>query len=551
MAVLTRSALLSVLLSFVLASQTKQNSYIGSKACFACHSAIFRSFAQTDMGHSMTLAKDWKLESVPPNATVAQPGTHRTFFVARNESGWQQGESEGDVFSVDHQLDYVVGSGSNGLTFLIRRGSYLFQAPLSYYSRTQKWGLSPGYEHTDLGFNRVVPQECINCHAGRPSPLPTVSGAYAEPPFQELAIGCENCHGPGEAHVRANGKPLGKLADNIVNPAKLTPRLADNICLNCHQAGAARVTQPGKSYLDFRPGQWLYDTAVILKQPAKEGQQQSDLLEHYSGMQASRCFRESKGNLNCLSCHDPHVQPRKDEVANYYRNKCLTCHTGQSCRLALTVRKAQSAGDNCVGCHMPQRNLAEVSHAALTNHRILARADETVLQLPQKEEKGLVVVNAPEGRNIELSNSILLRAYQQLALKNPDYQGRYRLVLDQLSQTDLQDSYIQAALGDRALAEGKADEAVVHLTLALPLGTSAIYLELAESLLELGRGDEAIEYLKKGIDINPYDAVMQKTLILRYINSKSYAEARKLMKQYVSAFPDDSMMRGLLHRVGE
>jgi hypothetical protein len=57
--------------------------------------------------------------------------------------------------------------------------------------------------------------------------------------------------------------------------------------------------------------------------------------------------------------------------------------------------------------------------------------------------------------------------------------------------------------------------------------------------------------LKKGVEIDPYNAVMQKTLILQYINLKSYAEARLLMEQYVATFPEDSLMRSLLARVSK
>ena len=248
--------------------------YVGSKACYGCHTGIYKTFEQTDMGRSMTMASSWTASVLPDSALLTQPGNPHTFGVARGPNGWVESESQAGVFSVEHPLTYAVGSGANGVTFLIRRGDYLFQAPLSFYSRTHKWDFSPGYEDADLGFGRVVPEECINCHAGRPVPIANRSGAYADPPFSELAIGCENCHGPGDAHV----KSLGKKPGTIVNPAKLTPRLAENICMNCHQGGDSRVLQPGKSYLDFRPGQWLYDTAVIVKQPART--QDADLLEH-------------------------------------------------------------------------------------------------------------------------------------------------------------------------------------------------------------------------------------------------------------------------------
>ena len=33
--------------------------------------------------------------------------------------------------------------------------------------------------------------------------------------------------------------------------------------MNCHQGGNTRVLQPGKDYLDFRPGTPLYETAIF------------------------------------------------------------------------------------------------------------------------------------------------------------------------------------------------------------------------------------------------------------------------------------------------
>ncbi len=398
----------------------------------------------------MSLASEWKTDVLPAEATLGLPGSAHTYTVSHNDSGWVQSESEPGVFSMQFPLAYTVGSGTNGLTFLIRRGDYLFQAPLSYYSRTHKWEVSPGYEQADLGFGRVVPEECINCHAGRPAPIANRPGAYnSAAPFAELAIGCENCHGPGEAHV----KSLGKKPGVIVNPAKLAPRLAENICMNCHQRGDARVVQTGKQYLDFHPGEWLFNTAVIVKQPAQtENPQESDLLEHYSAMQASKCFRASDGKLGCLSCHDPHIQPRKQDVSAYYRAKCLTCHSEQSCTLPLATRAAQNPPDDCAACHMPKRSVQQISHAALTNHRIPARAGEPIPLASQTETDGVIVVNAPPHWVGKLDRVTLLRAYGELSIKDPSYQRRYAELLDELSKAQPQDAAVQAALGRKSVA---------------------------------------------------------------------------------------------------
>jgi predicted CXXCH cytochrome family protein len=548
----SRLAALRNLFTFVglsvvlLDAQPAGNAYVGSKACFACHSAIFRSFQKTAMGHSMTPAADW-LNRLPPQATVSQPGTSLSFSLARDEKGWRQTESDPGVFSVDHELAYAVGTNTNGLTFLVRRGRYLFQAPLSFYSKTGAWGLSPGYEHVSLGFSRMVPEECINCHAGRPSPVKDVPGAYSDPPFEELAIGCENCHGPGQQHVRS----LGKQKVSIVNPAKLPSRLADNICLNCHQGGDARVVQPGKSFLDFRPGQWSFDTAVILKKEPDPAKPQSDLLEHVYAMEASRCFRASQGKLGCLSCHDPHQEPPKEQVASYYRAKCLTCHTDQSCRLPVASRKATTPADSCVGCHMPRRDVLQISHSELTNHRIPARPDEPAPAIKTDEQAGVIVVNPPGAATPRLSQVVLLQAYQQMSRSDATYRTRYVNLLDELAKTQSQDPYVQAALGDRAFSENRNDEAIAYLQAARSLNSPAVYVELGQALTKAGKAEEAIPVLKKAIELNPYDAVGQKTLILQYINQRSYAEAKLLMEQYVNAFPEDSFMRSMLQRVNQ
>ena len=72
---------------------------------------------------------------------------------------------------------------------------------------------------------------------------------------------------------------------SIVNPARLPPALADNICISCHQTGDVRVLKPGKQMSDFRPGTALDDTLTILMvPPRREAPPQQDLLEHYYSM---------------------------------------------------------------------------------------------------------------------------------------------------------------------------------------------------------------------------------------------------------------------------
>jgi hypothetical protein len=541
-----RSFLLFSLCSFWASAAANQASYVGSRTCFACHEKIYRSFTQTDMGCSMRPASELTPGVIPAEATVPIPSTNRILKVVHDTNGWRQSESESGIFRDEHPLEYVIGSGMNGLSFIVKRGDYLFQAPLSFYSRTREWHLSPGYEYADVGFNRPIANECIACHSGRAQPVAQRTGQYLDPPFRELAIGCENCHGPGSLHAQ---NPTGR--GFIVNPGKLQPRLAEDICLNCHQGGDARIFQPGKGASDFRPGEWLIDTVAVLKIPPKlRDNKESDLLEHNSAMKASRCFRESKGKLGCLTCHDPHIQPAKEQAGQYYRTKCLICHTETSCPVPISARIRQAGADNCVACHMAKRPIGAISHSALTNHRIPARPDE---QFPPMEETeiatDLVLVNQPRGRKITLSEISLLRAYGELANRSAVYQQHYLATLQTLAATQSQDTYVQAALGHKALAEERTEEAIEHLSLAVASGNTAALTDMAKALADSGRLSDAVGYLEKGVRQDPYNAVLRKTLTLDYIQLHRYSEATLQMQKYVEIFPEDSFMRGLLAQV--
>jgi hypothetical protein len=545
-------------------SKTPASEYVGSAACANCHQEIYTKYSRTGMGRSISLVTPEFVKAWPTSSSIDDRNTGLHFDVYSRDQRLFQSEYQLDsngreIFRDTREVSWIVGAGENGFGGVIRTGDYVFQAPLSFYSKARRWELSPGYELGNAGFNRPILPGCISCHSGRPNPAPEGNGHFADPPFSELAIGCENCHGPGLAHVVAHqmGSSIDQSHDSsIVNPASLPPALADNICMSCHQTGDVRVLKPGRDYKDFRPGAPLDDTLSILMVPPKrEAPPQQDLLEHYYSMTLSKCYRGSGHKLSCISCHDPHVEPTSEEAPAYFRRKCLACHSEQSCRLTVEVRERQHPADDCAGCHMQKRDVREISHSSITNHRILARPDEpfpdAAFQQTTSALPDLIHLNpAPDRRGTPPPALVLLQAYGELVEKHPEYLARYNTVLDQLERIDPGNPLVQGALGNRDLHAGKFQEAVNHLQRAIHDGAARtiLYTDLGDALAKLGRAGEAARALRQAVDLDPFNAELRKRLIVQLIAVNDYRNAKGQMEDYVQRFPADSFMRQLLSR---
>jgi hypothetical protein len=539
--------------------------YVGSQVCAGCHALLYEQYLKTGMGQSMSLAgTPTQVERVSAPVTIFQESTRRYFQVYQERQHLYQSQYELDgngkeVFRSTHRLEYVTGSGANGQSYAIRRDDALFQAPLSYYSKPKKWALSPGFESSDVGFNRPILTGCVACHSGRVNPAPGRTGFYQEPAFAELAIGCENCHGPGQLHVakRAQGSAMPNAGDQtIVNPARLPGWLADNICMNCHQTGDTRVLQPGKDHLDFRPGTPLNETVGIFRVPyRRESPPDEDLLEHYSSMVLSRCYRESNGRLSCITCHNPHAEPSPQLMPAYYRSKCLSCHTSQSCRVPSVER--QRSGDDCSGCHMMKRAIPTIAHSALTNHRILARPGQPLPEAAFQQPTGppdVIHVNVIPGREKQPVPLLTqLQVYGELLSQRPAYRERYLAVLEDLSKSASEHPLVLSSLARKARLEGTSagnNRALDYLSRALERGSTSVldYQDFAELLAQTGQTDRAITILKQGISLSPFQPVFYKMLALQYIHQKDYPKALETMERHLGLFPEDTFMRKLLRQ---
>ena len=533
--------------------------YLGSSACESCHKAIYASFAKTRMGRSMTVATPDTLQSLHLPSSIYNPATDRHFDVYAQQgqllvSEYQTGPQGQEVFRKTKPVQWIIGANTNGLGGIVQRGAYLFEAPVSYYVAPQKWGVSPGYEDRPIGFSRPILAGCIFCHSGRPEPADTDTGKFKPVPFRQLAIGCENCHGPGAAHVQSMRARTAAEADlHIVNPDRLSARLENDICMSCHESGDVRVPRPGKSYLDFRPGQPLDKTLAILTVPIKRSDVDTeDHLQQYLEMRLSKCYRATAGQLRCATCHDPHVEPTAAEAPAYFNAKCMNCHADHLCTLPAPERAKTTPANNCIGCHMPRRKTPQIAHSSLTNHRVMAQSGEPLpdeaFSMTTPDLPDLVHLDREPSGADPLPPVMLLEIYQELSNSRPEYKASFEIWLKKVAQTDPNHGVVQQALGEEALANGHAEDALGYLELAVKLKPQEprIYTDLAQAEEQLGRLDEAIASAEHAQSLDPYDELAQKTLIECLIAARQYRQAIASMDHYLQVFPDDGFMRKML-----
>jgi tetratricopeptide (TPR) repeat protein len=351
--------------------------YVGDSACADCHPTQAVGFRRHPMGRSVaSVASPASLERF--DAKAHDPLTIGGFqFAAEQTAGRMfhsvtRADSHGRVLCASRaEVQFAIGSGTRGRSYVIDREGFLFQSPLSWYSATQTWGLSPHRQTAGELLYRPIQDQCLFCHCNTVTPVEHTVNHYREPIVAD-AIGCERCHGPGGVHVRLHQEQaeVSLNEEAIVNPRRLNPTERDAVCQQCHLLGVARVIRHGRQPFDFRPGMPLGDiwTVFVQAPDAKDGYR---LVSQVEQLAVSRCFRASAGKMGCNTCHDPHALPPVKTRGDYFRNQCLQCHQETSCGLAPAKRRLKNAGDHCTACHMLPIQSSDIGHMAFTDHRIL------------------------------------------------------------------------------------------------------------------------------------------------------------------------------------
>jgi Flp pilus assembly protein TadD len=549
--------------------------YVGDDACAECHEKYVQRFRRHPMHRSLTAMADWDgRERYDEAAGNPFSALGRLFRVEREKGQVVHQELLPDaggqvVGAVRAEVQFVVGSGQQGSSYLVEREGFLTQSPISWFAHKGQqggWDLSPGFGPNHLHFDRTITLQCLFCHATPPAPVEHAVNRYRSPRTDIRPIGCERCHGPGELHVQ--GRKRFETADRIdytiVNPRHLEPDLREGVCQQCHLQGEARIVRRGRSVLDYRPGLPLHQYLSIFVRPPEVSRDKA--ISQVEQMVLSRCFRESKGQLGCSSCHDPHELPAPDERVSFFRDRCLKCHEEKPCRLAPADRLAQSKDDSCIECHLPQGPSRNIAHLSFTDHRVVRHRDRRPVavesvptgEIPLLHFHGHLVARSDQDGNRDLALAMIETARSP----GPDEVrqqicARALALLDRARRRMPEDLAMAEARGYALWVLNRPQEALAALEQALAEAPSReVALEYAGQVAaELGQLDAAAGYGTRLVEANPwrpqYRVGLAEVLVKQRDWPRALEECRAVLRLDPGSVPARRMLITCLRQQGD
>lgn len=492
-------------------AQGQPAGYVGDAPCARCHGSISKRYAATAMARSSGLLAGLSIEPLD-----VRKGGLRYAMTGDGQFRFERGGIAGST-----RAQFFIGSGAVGRSFLWQKDGFLFQLPMSWY-RGHGWDWPPGYESSEtLHLSRPIAPECLNCHGTGIQHRTGTQNGYEWPPVAQGGIGCERCHGPGRAHM-ASGS-----ADQIVNPSKLTPRLRDSVCAQCHLTGVERVERVGRRAEEFRASDDFdrYFAVFVWDRPAADG---LHTTSHYERLESSGCRKGAGEKLWCGSCHDSHEQPPAASAAAYYRERCMTCHN----RSAHAQEK-----EECLACHMPRRGATDATRVSFTDHSIPRDATG-------KPPSGSRELRAFRG---EASPRELGMAWARIAnaQRNEEDFGKARGLLNQAYSNGMRDAAALTVLGFLEDRAGNTDRAVEFYEHTRRIGEPQ-----AEALVNLGanyaerkRLKEAVEVWREAARRSPGLESAWVKLATAYLVLGQRDDAREAIRRCLEYHPDSEAIK--------
>ena len=340
--------------------------YVGSAACQKCHAEIYEHWKKTPMANVVRDPREHPEAILPDfSKTNALVNFTKDDIALVYGSIWKQRYFKkvgDDYFPLPAQWD---------VTHKVWK---------KYFAKDDWWAAV----YPPDNFQRPTGPLCDGCHS--------VNYDLKTKTVSEWNVGCESCHGPGSEHVRTSS------ANTVVNPARDNYVAASDVCIRCHSQGQPQTNPIDGKYYDWPVG---YDVSRKLSDywQFEEHKLGDTTFTHFADGTAHK--NRMQGNdfvtslmyargVTCFTCHDAHGTEYPANLRKPASSLCLDCHGPNSPNgphaptiAEHTHHKADSAGSDCIACHMPKiaQTLGDVNVRSHT-FRFVSPAQSDSLKIP-------------------------------------------------------------------------------------------------------------------------------------------------------------------------
>lgn len=381
------------------AAPASRPGFVGSATCGACHPAEAQRWQGSQHRRAMAYATRENVAAPFSGETLREGagfvafvgGSSGRFWVDRDPAAGGRPQPGLPADSADLRVSATFGVEPLQQFLLDGVEGRIQVLPWAFDTRPaeqggQRWiHLHPeagGDESHPLHFSRPAQNwnhVCADCHLTAYRKRFNVDRGKFESRWEEFGVGCEGCHGPGQAHTtwaaslegvaagserppadrglvarlderRGIGWRIDPETGNAVRSAPRTTSRELEVCAQCHARRSA-ITEDyvaGEPFLDhYRPAlleRGLYHV---------DGQQLDEVYAWGSFLQSRM---HAKG-VTCSDCHDPHSGSLRAEGDAL----CAGCHAPEKYARSAHHRHAPaSAGSACTACHMPTTTYMQV-----------------------------------------------------------------------------------------------------------------------------------------------------------------------------------------------
>lgn len=366
-----------------------QVAFVDDRSCARCHEPQYREWSGSHHDRAMQPASEKTVLADFNDTTFTHFGVTTRFF---KRGGKFFVNTEGpDGKPGDFEIKYTFGVDPLQQYLIEFPGGRLQSLTIAWDAVKERWfslypdeKIVPGDSLHWTGRYQNWNLMCAECHTTDLKRGYDAATDSYKTTWAALNVGCQACHGPGEAHVAwADALRAGKRVDKaddglLVKTTRVASREQVDECAPCHSRRNPldSVARPGRPFLDEYRAEGLRPELYY-----PDGQQLGEVYE-YASFRQSRMYQQG---VRCTDCHNPHT----GKVRGAGNALCTRCHgtpgdprfptAGNKVYDAVThhFHQAGSAGAQCVNCHMPTRNYMIV-HARRDHSIRIPRPDLTV-----------------------------------------------------------------------------------------------------------------------------------------------------------------------------